>query len=132
VLPRRSRAPGQIKLFERVYPFAWLGILAEAAPASEELIYVADVQVLARALDGYYRQNRTDRIDAYSTTCLSRVWKVQRFSWWMTTLLHRFEGENAFDRRRQLAELDYLVSSDAAARTLAENYIGLPLDARLP
>ncbi|MFZ0084105.1 MAG: hypothetical protein WAK78_02360, partial [Candidatus Acidiferrales bacterium] len=64
----------------------------------------------------------------YSQTCLRRVWKVQRFSWWMTSMLHRFENENAFDHRRQLAELDYVTSSRAASQTLAENYVGLPFE----
>jgi p-hydroxybenzoate 3-monooxygenase len=90
---------------------------------------VADVQVLAQALRGFYDSGRSDGLDGYSQTCLRRVWKVQRFSWWMTTLLHRFETDNAFDRRRQLAELEYIVGSRAGAQTLAENYVGLPLEA---
>jgi p-hydroxybenzoate 3-monooxygenase len=68
-----------------------------------------------------------EALNAYSQTCLSRVWKVQRFSWWMTSLLHRFEEDTPFDRRRQFAELEYIVTSRAAAQTLAENYVGLPL-----
>ena len=71
---------------------------------------------------------KRDLLDAYSQTCLRRVWKVQRFSWWMTSMLHRFDHENAFDHRRQLAELDYVTSSRAAAQSLAENYVGLPLE----
>jgi p-hydroxybenzoate 3-monooxygenase len=215
----------QLSLFERVYPFAWLGILAEMPPASEELIYanddrgfallsmrsptvsrlylqctpdedvdewpderiwdelrtrlnvevlggpvlqksvtpmrsfvaepmrfgrlflagdaahivpptgakgmnlaIADVQVLAQGLEGFYKRGGSQAaLNAYSQTCLSRVWKVQRFSWWMTSLLHRFDDETPFDHRRQLAELEYLVSSRAAAQSLAENYVGLPL-----
>ena len=226
---RTSVPAGALESYERVYPFAWLGILAAAPPSSEELIYaghergfalhsmrspeltrlylqcdpdddlanwpderiwrelqirlgtagewrlnegpvlqkniaamrsfvaapmrygrlylagdaahivpatgakgmnlaVADVRVLAEALVRFYRSGRTDRLDAYSDTCLRRVWKVQRFSWWMTSMLHRFPGDDAFGRRLQLAELDYLTSSEAAARTLAENYVGLPFD----
>jgi p-hydroxybenzoate 3-monooxygenase len=221
---RASLPPGQLTVFERVYPFAWLGILAEAPPASHELVYandrrgfallsmrsptvsrlylqcqpeedlnqwpdervwselrarlgsqlatgpvlqksvtpmrsfvaepmnlgrlflagdaahivpptgakgmnlaLADVQVLGKALESYYQKGNTEALAAYSATCLQRVWKVQRFSWWMTALLHRFDTDNAFDQRRQLAELEYLVSSRAAAQTLAENYVGLPL-----
>ena len=221
---RMSIPPGLLTIFERVYPFAWLGILAEAPPASDELIYandargfallsmrspaisrlylqcqpeedldrwpderiwselqtrlgsqlatgpilqksvtpmrsfvaepmscgrlflagdaahivpptgakgmnlaLADVQVLGKALESYYRSGSNEGLQAYSATCLQRVWKVQRFSWWMTALLHRFDTDNAFDQRRQLAELEYLVSSRAAAQTLAENYVGLPL-----
>jgi len=223
---RESIPARELTVYERVYPFAWLGILAEAVPASHELIYahdphgfallsmrsptvsrlylqckpdenldewpddriwrelqsrlghqlvtgpvlqksvtpmrsfvaepmstgrlflagdsahivpptgakgmnlaIADVQVLARALESFYKTRRRDALDRYSETCLRRVWKVQRFSWWMTALLHRFSSDNAFDRRRQLAELEYIVSSRAAAQTLAENYVGLPLEA---
>ena len=221
---RMSIPPGRLTVYERVYPFAWLGILAEAPPASTELVYandargfallsmrsptisrlylqcqpeedldqwpderiwselqtrlgsqlapgpvlqksvtpmrsfvaepmscgrlflagdaahivpptgakgmnlaLADVQVLGRALESYYRSGDAAGLAAYSATCLQRVWKVQRFSWWMTALLHRFDTDNAFDQRRQVAELEYLVSSRAAAQTLAENYVGLPL-----
>lgn len=223
---RDSLPAGALEVFERIYPFAWLGILAEAPPASHELVYashadgfallsmrsasvsrlylqcapdedlgqwgderiwsqlqkrlgsslatgpvlqksitpmrsfvvepmsrgrlflagdaahivpptgakgmnqaIADVQILARALESFYQSGRFDALHGYSRTCLRRVWKVQRFSWWMTTLLHRFDTDNAFDRRRQLAELDYVVSSRAASQTLAENYVGLPLEA---
>jgi p-hydroxybenzoate 3-monooxygenase len=89
---------------------------------------VADIRVLARALQSFYREGRSDALDAYSATCLRRIWKAQRFSWWMTSLLHRFDGDGAFDRRRQLAELDYLSGSTAAQTALAENYVGLPLE----
>jgi p-hydroxybenzoate 3-monooxygenase len=89
---------------------------------------VTDVRVLARALDAFYASGRSDLLERYSAVCLRRIWKVQRFSWWMTAMLHRFEADNAFDRRRQLAELDYVTSSRAAATTLAENYVGLPME----
>ena len=89
---------------------------------------VADVRVLARALVEFYASGHTDLIDAYSDTCLRRVWKAQRFSWWMTSMLHRFPGRNPFDDQVQLAELDYVTSSKAASTALAENYVGLPLD----
>jgi p-hydroxybenzoate 3-monooxygenase len=89
---------------------------------------VADVQVLARGLKQFYATGRRDLLDRYSELCLRRVWKVQRFSWWMTSMLHRFPDENPFDRRRQVAELNYVTSSRAAAESLAENYVGLPLE----
>jgi p-hydroxybenzoate 3-monooxygenase len=89
---------------------------------------IADVQVLARALARFYSTGSQCWLNKYSHTCLRRVWKVQRFSWWMTSMLHRFPDENPFDRRRQLAELDYVTSSPAAAKTLAENYVGLPME----
>ena len=221
---------GVLSFFERVYPFGWLGILAQAPPASEELIYsshdrgfallsmrstelsrlyiqcrpeedlsewpdervwselhqrlettganwrltegpvlqkgvtamrsfvvepmqhgrlfltgdaahivpptgakgmnlaIADVRVLSRALAGFFKAGRTDLLDRYSETCLRRIWKAQRFSWWMTSMLHRFDDHSPFDRRRQLAELDYVTSSRAAATSLAENYVGLPME----
>ncbi|MGH7780111.1 MAG: 4-hydroxybenzoate 3-monooxygenase [Candidatus Binataceae bacterium] len=89
---------------------------------------IADVRVLARAFAEFYRSGNRARLGAYSQTCLRRVWKVQRFSWWMTSMLHRLDGENAFDARRQIAELDYLTGSRAAAQSLAENYVGLPME----
>ena len=225
---RPSIPDDALTLYERIYPFGWLGILAEAPPSSEELIYachergfalhsmrsphitrlylqcspdenldewpderiwqelqtrlaggknwklnegrilqkgvtgmrsfvvepmqygrmflagdaahivpptgakglnlaVADVQVLARALKKFYISGKTDALEDYSQTCLRRVWRVQRFSWWMTSMLHKHEG-NPFDQRRQMAELDYVTSSRAASQSLAENYVGLPMD----
>ncbi len=87
----------------------------------------ADVRVLARALAAFYRERRTDLLDRYSDTCLRRVWKAQRFSWWMTSMLHRGAG-GAFADQIQLAELDYVTGSRAASTALAENYVGLPFD----
>jgi len=89
---------------------------------------VADVRVLARALAEFYRSGRADLLERYSQTCLRRIWKAQRFSWWMTSMLHIFEDACPFDRRRQIAELDYVTSSRAAATSLAENYVGLPME----
>jgi len=226
---RPSIPDGVLSVFEKAYPFAWLGILAEVPPSSEELIYanhergfalhsmrspeltrlylqcatdehlerwpdrriwdelhlrfatdvgwklregpivqkgitgmrsfvvepmqygklflagdsahivpptgakglnlaIADVRVLARALEEFFASGSPHLLDSYSEVCLRRVWKVQRFSWWMTSMLHRYENDNAFDRRRQNAELDYVISSRAAAQSLAENYVGLPLE----
>ena len=84
--------------------------------------------MLARAFDRYYKSRESDLLERYSAVCLRRVWKVQRFSWWMTSMLHRFPDENQFDRRRQMAELDYVTSSRAASQSLAENYVGLPFE----
>ena len=226
---RPSVPAGVLTEFNRVYPFAWLGLLAEVEPSSEELIYsrhergfalhsmrspdltrlylqvardeeignwpderiwdelqrrfatydgfrlkrgpivqkgitpmhsfvvepmqygslflagdaahivpptgakglnlaIADVRVLAQAFSEFYTNGSRAALQGYSETCLRRVWKVQRFSWWMTSMLHRFEDENAFDQRRQLAELEYVVGSHAASQSLAENYVGLPMD----
>lgn len=226
-ISRPSVPEGALTVYERVYPFAWLGVMAEAAPSSEELVYAhtdrgfalfsmrsptltrlylqcapeedlsewsddriwqeldarlatsdgwrpnhgrilqrgvtpmrsfvvepmqhgnlflagdaahivpptgakglnlaaADVLVLSRGLGSYFRTGDRSELDRYSSTCLNRIWNVQRFSWWMTSLLHRFEGASLFDRRRQEAELHYLLSSTAAMTALAENYAGLP------
>jgi p-hydroxybenzoate 3-monooxygenase len=226
---RPSIPEGVLAIYERDYPFGWLGILAEAAPSSDELVYTyhergfalfsmrstsvtrlylqvppgepienwsdeaiwdemlrrmttsdgwkpnvgrifqksvtpmrsfvtapmrhgrmflagdaahivpptgakglnlaaADVVVLARALKAFYENQNTDWLDRYSSICLRRVWKAQRFSWWMTTLLHRLPDETAFDHQRQIADLDYLTTSPAAMTSFAEQYVGLPAE----
>jgi p-hydroxybenzoate 3-monooxygenase len=226
----RGAIPGRaLRVHEREYPFAWLGILANVAPASDELIYsyhergfallsmrtpqisrlylqcspdenlanwpderiwaelrkrletrdgfrleegpitqkgvtpmrsfvtepmrfgklflagdaahivpptgakglnlaISDVRVLARALTDFYGNGSREGLEHYSDICLKRVWKVQRFSWWMTSMLHRFANEDEFAHRLHLAELDYVTGSRAAATSLAENYVGLPLE----
>jgi p-hydroxybenzoate 3-monooxygenase len=224
---RRAIPARDIRIYERDYPFGWLGILAEAPPSSDELVYVnhengfallslrspevsrlylqcapdedlalwsddriwhelhtrtqrdgfalnegpilskgvtpmrsvvtepmqhgrlflagdaahivpptgakglnlaiADVAILARALDAWCNHHRSGPLEAYSAACLARIWKVQRFSWRMTSMLHRFEKHSPFERRIQMVELDYLAASRAASSSLAENYVGLPL-----
>jgi p-hydroxybenzoate 3-monooxygenase len=227
---RPSIPDDELNVYERVYPFGWLGILAQSKPPSEELIYchhergfalfsmrspeitrlyvqcnpdeeianwpderiwqelvarldaggdltlkegpilqkgvtpmrsfvvepmqwgrlylagdaahivpptgakgmnlaVADVRVLARALSAFYENGRTDPLDQYSETCLRRVWRAEHFSWWMTSLLHRFPDHSPFQQRLQISELEYVTSSRAAATALAENYTGLPSEA---
>jgi p-hydroxybenzoate 3-monooxygenase len=224
---RPSIPAPSISLYEREYPFGWLGILAEAPPVADELIYAyhsrgfalfsmrsptlvryylqcapdenidrwpdsriwdeletrlggtkkpargpliekgvtqmrsfvaepmqygrlflagdsahivpptgakgmnlafADVRVLSRAIAAFYKNGATEQLESYSQTCLTRIWKAQRFSWWMTRLMHLFPEETPFDRKRQLAELDYVAGSEAAATSLAENYAGLPIE----
>ncbi len=88
---------------------------------------VSDVIMLADALALFYDRNSTRGIDLYSDRALARVWKVERFSWWFTSITHRFPGTSGFDRRMQTAELAYLRTSRAAQTALAENYVGLPL-----
>jgi p-hydroxybenzoate 3-monooxygenase len=225
----RATVPTEaVRLYERVYPFGWLGVLSDTEPVSDELIYVShergfalcsmrsrtrsryyvqcplseqldewpderfwkeltrrlpreaaqrlqtgaaieksiaplrsfvaeplrfgrlflagdaghivpptgakglnlaasDVHYLAEALISYYLDKDKTGLDGYSARALARVWKAERFSWWMTKLLHRFPEEGDFGRRMQLAELDYIVASQAAQTALAENYVGLPL-----
>ena len=225
----RSAVPEDVRTeYDRIYPFGWLGILAECAPSSDELIYarhdrgfalaslrsprltrlylqcepdedldawpddriwdelrrrlatnagftlnegpiverlvaglrsfvcepmqhgrlflagdaahivpatgakglnlaVADVRTLARALSRFYSDGATEALDGYTEACLRRVWRVQHFSWWMTSMLHRFDADDRYGRRLQRSQLEYVCSSPAAATTLAENYVGLPL-----
>jgi p-hydroxybenzoate 3-monooxygenase len=89
---------------------------------------VADVRVLARSLKAHYQDQRSDLLAQYSATALRRVWRAEYFSWWMTSMLHRFHDDSPFHHRLQLAELDYVTSSRAKAMTLAENYVGARLD----
>jgi p-hydroxybenzoate 3-monooxygenase len=86
-----------------------------------------DVKVLARGLTEFYRSGHRNQLEGYSRTALKRVWRAEHFSWWMTSMLHRFYDEDAFHQRLQLAELTNVVSSRAAATVLAENYVGLPI-----
>jgi p-hydroxybenzoate 3-monooxygenase len=89
---------------------------------------MADVRRLAVALQHFYASGLETGLDEYSDRGVRRTWRAQRFSWWMTSMLHRQDKETPFDNRRQLAELDYLVSSKAAMTSLAENYVGTPFD----
>ena len=86
---------------------------------------VADVDVLSRALAEHYRTGGQALLDAYSPTALRRVWRAEHFAWWMTAMLHRFPGDDAFQHRLQVAQLDQVVSSRAAATMLAESYVGV-------
>jgi p-hydroxybenzoate 3-monooxygenase len=87
---------------------------------------VADVKVLADGIEAFYAGRGEALLDAYSATCLRRVWRVQHFSWWMTSMLHRAVDEDPFTHQLQLSQLRYVVSSTAAATSMAENYVGLP------
>jgi p-hydroxybenzoate 3-monooxygenase len=91
----------------------------------------SDVLVLARALKAFYERGQTQWIDEYSAVCLRRVWRAQRFSWWMTSTMHRFPDDSPFDSQRRIADLDYLTSSRAAMASLAEQYAGLPSEVPL-
>jgi p-hydroxybenzoate 3-monooxygenase len=84
--------------------------------------------VLARAFTDFYQTGATELLDGYSATCLRRVWRAEHFSWWMTSLLHRFPDAAPFQQKLQLSELDYVTHSRAAAASLAENYVGLPFE----
>jgi p-hydroxybenzoate 3-monooxygenase len=88
----------------------------------------ADVVVLSRGLIDFYKTGGTERLERYSETCLRRVWRGEHFSWWMTSMLHRFPGDEPFQHQMQLSQLNYVANSKAAATTLAENYVGLPME----
>jgi p-hydroxybenzoate 3-monooxygenase len=87
---------------------------------------LADVRVLAQAATAYFKTGKRELLDAYSATCLKRVWRAEHFSWWMTSMLHRFPSDDVFQQRLQRSQLEYVVGSRAAAVSLAENYVGLP------
>ena len=87
---------------------------------------LADVRVLAQAATAFFKTGKRELLDAYSATCLKRVWRAEHFSWWMTSMLHRFPSDDVFQQRLQRSQLEYVVGSRAAAASLAENYVGLP------
>ncbi|HZS78313.1 MAG TPA: 4-hydroxybenzoate 3-monooxygenase [Ktedonobacteraceae bacterium] len=89
---------------------------------------VSDVRHLARALSVFYKENRADQLEAYTSNCLRRVWRAEHFSWWMTSMLHRFPEDDLFQEQLQRAQLAYTVRSRAASTSLAENYAGMPFD----
>ena len=88
---------------------------------------ITDVRILAESIADWYRTGRAGALERYSERCLSRVWRCEHFSWWMTTMLHRAPDDDEFGLRLQLAQLRYVTSSEAGARSLAENYVGLDL-----
>ena len=89
---------------------------------------VADIRLLSRALIEHYKNQNDHHLDSYSETVLRRVWKVERFSWQLSTLMHQFPDNSPFEKRMQRAEFDYIASSEAASKAIAENYVGLPLE----
>ena len=114
--------------FERLFLAGDAAHIVPPTGAKGLNLAMADVNRLSHAFAEFYQSNREDALDAYSDRGLRRTWRAQRFSWWMTTMLHRPPDESAFDHKRQLAELDYLVSSRAAMTSLAENYVGTEFD----
>lgn len=87
---------------------------------------VSDVHYLSEALFSWFEKTNDQLLKGYSIQALERIWKTERFSWWLTSMLHHFEGQGAFENRVRRAEFDYLCQSEAMQRSLAENYIGLP------
>jgi p-hydroxybenzoate 3-monooxygenase len=88
---------------------------------------IADVAILHRALEAHFKHNDHEALATYTPICLKRIWQIERFSWWMTSMMHKFDNHGPFDARMQTAELNYILTSPAGQMTLAENYVGLPL-----
>ena len=89
---------------------------------------VADIRLLSRAFIEHYTSGNNAYLDNYSSTVLNRVWKVERFSWQLSKLMHQFPDNSPFEKRMQRAEFDYIATSEAASKSIAENYVGLPLE----
>ena len=128
VTPMRSFVAEPMR-YQRLYLAGDAAHIVPPTGAKGMNLAVADIRVLAAALRAHYRERTDALLDSYSATCLDRVWKVTRFSWWMTSMLHRFPAADAFDSRLQLAQLRHIVASRDAAADLAGNYVGLPLAA---
>ena len=129
IAPLRSFVVEPLK-FGRLFLVGDAAHIVPPAGAKGLNLAAADVRVLYRALVEYYRTGRAELIDRYSAQCLRRIWKAVRFSWWFTSITHKF-SEDPFSHRLQLAELDYLTGSSAALTSVAENYVGLPFDSTL-
>jgi len=127
ITPMRSFVCGSMR-YRRLFLAGDSAHIVPPTGAKGMNLAIADVRVLARALEGWYASGSTTLLDGYSETCLRRVWKTQRFSTYMTRILHTFASDGPFERNVQRAELDYVTSSRAAATSLAESYVGLPFE----
>jgi p-hydroxybenzoate 3-monooxygenase len=127
IAPLRSFVAEPLR-FGRLFLAGDAGHIVPPTGAKGLNLAATDVKYLARALIEHYREHSDAGIDRYSEQCLRRIWRAERFSWWFTMLTHRFPEDGAIAAKLQDAELDYLMHSEAALRTLAENYVGLPLD----
>jgi len=127
IAPLRSFVVEPLR-FGRLFLAGDAGHIVPPTGAKGLNLAATDVKLLASALVEHYRAGSDAGLDGYSARCLRRVWRAERFSWWFTSLLHRFPEGGPMGAKLQDAELDYLVHSEHAARTLAENYVGLPLD----
>ena len=127
IAPLRSFVTEPLR-FGRMFLAGDAGHIVPPTGAKGLNLAATDVKYLSGALVEYFRTGSENGIDNYSARCLRRIWKAERFSWWFTMLMHRFPEDGAIVGRFQEAELDYLVHSEAGRRTIAENYVGLPLD----
>ena len=127
IAPLRSFVTEPMR-FGRLFLAGDAGHIVPPTGAKGLNLAATDVKYLSSALIEYYAEGSQAGIDAYSARCLGRIWRAERFSWWFTTLMHRFPDDGPITARFQQAELDYLLHSESGARTIAENYVGLPLD----
>ncbi|HYT47561.1 MAG TPA: 4-hydroxybenzoate 3-monooxygenase [Burkholderiales bacterium] len=125
IAPLRSFVAEPLR-FGRLFLAGDAGHIVPPTGAKGLNLAASDVHYLAEALKNYYQTGSMEELETYSSRSLARVWKAERFSWWMTKLLHKFPEEGGFGRRMQLAELEYIAGSRAAQAALAENYVGLP------
>jgi len=126
IAPLRSFVAEPLR-FGRLFLAGDAGHIVPPTGAKGLNLAATDVKYLSGALIEYFQERSAAGIDSYSQRCLRRIWKAERFSWWLTNLMHRFPDTAGFGQRVQEAELDYLVNSKAASTALAENYVGLPL-----
>jgi p-hydroxybenzoate 3-monooxygenase len=110
--------------YGRLYLAGDAGHIVPPTGAKGLNLAIGDVRLLAEALISWYRTGADELLEAYSANCLRRVWRAEHFSWWMTSMLHRLPGDDPFDLKLQLSQLRYVATSEAAARSLAENYVG--------
>jgi len=127
IAPLRSFVTEPMR-FGRMFLAGDAGHIVPPTGAKGLNLAATDVKYLSTAIVEYYKENSEAGIDSYSERCLRRIWRAERFSWWFTQLMHRFPGEGEIAQKFQEAELDYLIHSEAGSRTMAENYVGLPLD----
>ena len=127
IAPLRSFVTEPLR-FGRMFLAGDAGHIVPPTGAKGLNLATTDVKYLSNALIEFYREKSEAGIDDYSRKCLGRIWRAERFSWWLTSLMHRFPDDGAIVAKFQHAELDYLTHSEAGLRTIAENYVGLPLD----
>jgi p-hydroxybenzoate 3-monooxygenase len=127
IAPLRSFVTEPLR-FGRMFLAGDAGHIVPPTGAKGLNLAATDVKYLSGALIEYYRDKSEAGIDNYSKRCLRRIWRAERFSWWFTTLMHRFPDDGPIVAKFQEAELDYLMHSESGRRTIAENYVGLPLD----
>lgn len=127
IAPLRSFVTEPMR-FGRMFLAGDAGHIVPPTGAKGLNLAATDVKYLSTAIIEFYQENSELGIDTYSERCLRRIWRAERFSWWFTQLMHRFPGEGEIAQKFQEAELDYLIHSESGSRTIAENYVGLPLD----